>query len=93
MIRNSTGAHSSGLNMLVSMDLAEDLGAIIPQVRPLMMKTDATQIQPYPPSGGRSAATFILLNNEARAYMLSDLNAVDLLTGSALQDMDVTGWT
>ena len=48
------------LNMLVSMDLAEDLGAIIRQVRPLIMKTDATQIQPYPPSGGRSAATFIL---------------------------------
>lgn len=81
------------LNMLVSMDLAEDLGAITPQVRPFMMKTDATQVQPYPPSGERSAATFILLNNDGRAYMLSDLNAVGLLTGSALQDMDVTGWT
>ena len=58
----------------------EDLTAVTPQVKPLMMKTDATQTQPYPPSGGESAAEFTSFDGTAIARFSSIFGVGGLLT-------------
>lgn len=71
--------------------LWKDLTADTPQVKPLTMKTDATQTQPYPPSGGGSAARADSLNGNATVRASSTLGSEGLFISSALLGMDVTG--
>ena len=67
--------------------LKGDLTAVTPQVKPLMMKTDATQTQPYPPSGGRSTAKSESLNGNAIACVSWIFGSEESLTSSAVPDI------
>lgn len=74
-------------NVLIDRVLIEDLTAVTPQVKPLTMKTEATQTQPYPPSGGGSTTESGRPNGNAVAWVLSLLGSGGSLTNSAVPDM------
>ena len=73
--------------MPLRVDSGGDLTAVTPQVKPLMMNTDATQIQPYPPSGGGSAGTFDSREDNATASISFALGSKGLLPVSVLHAM------